>query len=110
MIGLRRGFLYWARLDKRRPVLIVSANRFNARSSYATVVPGSTRLRPLVTHVRLAVGEGGVERPTMLLCEHVQELHVSDVDPNPLGASLVRARLREVTDAIRFYLDLDSDA
>jgi mRNA-degrading endonuclease toxin of MazEF toxin-antitoxin module len=69
-----RGFLYWGRLDKRRPVLVISSDRFNLRSDYATVVPGSTRIRPLITHVKLAEDEGGIDRPTMLLCEHVQEL------------------------------------
>ncbi len=41
-----RAFLYWGKLDKRRPVLVVSTDRFNLRSDYVTVVPGSTRLRP----------------------------------------------------------------
>jgi mRNA-degrading endonuclease toxin of MazEF toxin-antitoxin module len=104
---LRRGFVYWARLDKRRPVLIVSADRFNSRSSYVTVIPGSTRLRPLVTHIRLKRGEAGLSRPTMLLCEHVQELRASDVETAPLGGPLSRARLDEVEQAIMLYLDIE---
>jgi len=104
---LRRGLLYWGNLDKRRPLLVVSSDRFNTRSSYVTVVPGSSRLRPLVTHVRLAPGDGGIDRPTMLLCEHIQELHGSDVDPAPLGPPLARQQMRRVEAAIRFYLDLD---
>lgn len=104
-----RGVLYWGRLDKRRPVLVVSSDRFNLRSEYVSVVPGSTRLRPLVTHVRLTAGEGGVSRPTMLLCEHVQELHGSDLDPTPIGPPLSRARLRDVEVALRLYLQLDEN-
>ena len=100
--------LYWGRLDKRRPVLVVSSDRFNERSSYVGVVPGSTRLRPLVTHVRLAAGEGGMTRPTMLLCEHVQELNRSDVEPEPIGRPLAAARMREVEAALRLYLELDA--
>jgi mRNA-degrading endonuclease toxin of MazEF toxin-antitoxin module len=106
-VSFRRGTLYWGRLDKRRPVLVVSSDRFNDRSAYVTVVPASTRLRPLVTHVRLSPGEAGVERPTMLLCEHVQELHASDLEAEALGAPLARARMREVEDALRLYLELD---
>lgn len=109
MTALRRGLVYWARLDKRRPVLVVSSDRFNLRSSFVTVVPGSTRLRPLVTHVRLTAGEGGIERPTMLLCEHLQELHESDVDVTPLGRPLPQMKMREVGAAIRFYLKLGGD-
>jgi mRNA-degrading endonuclease toxin of MazEF toxin-antitoxin module len=107
--ALRRGLLYWGRLDKRRPVLVVSSDRFNSRAEYATVVPGSTRLRPLVTHVRLAPGEGGVARPTMLLCEHVQEIHASDVDATALGEPLSRTRMAEVEAALSFYLELGAD-
>lgn len=109
MTELRRGLLYWAHLDKRRPVLVVSSDLFNRRSAYVTVVPGSTRLRPLVTHVKLTVGQGGVTKPTMLLCEHVQELHQSDLQPEALGPPLSRACMRAVESALRLYLDLESD-
>jgi mRNA-degrading endonuclease toxin of MazEF toxin-antitoxin module len=102
-----RGFLYWGKLDKRRPVLVVSSDRFNLRSDYATVVPGSTRLRPLVTHVKLAPGEGGIDRATMLLCEHIQELHQSDLEMKAMGAPLSDRRMREVEAAILFYLGID---
>lgn len=106
MSGIERGFLYWGRLDKRRPLLVVSSDKFNARSDYATVVPASTRLRPLVTHVELRKGEGGVDRPTMLLCEHLQELHRSDIEAVPVGPALPAPRMREVEAAILLYLDI----
>jgi mRNA-degrading endonuclease toxin of MazEF toxin-antitoxin module len=102
-----RGFLYWGRLDKRRPVLVISSDRFNLRSDYATVVPGSTRIRPLITHVKLAEDEGGIDRPTMLLCEHVQELRQSDLDAKPMGTALSDRRMREVEAAVMFYLGID---
>jgi mRNA-degrading endonuclease toxin of MazEF toxin-antitoxin module len=102
-----RGFLYWGRLDKRRLVLVLSSDRFNQRSDYTTVVPGSTRLHPLVTHVKLANGEGGIDRPTMLLCEHIQELPQSDLEPTPLGSALSGARMREVEAAVLLYLGIE---
>lgn len=101
-----RGTIHWGNLDKRRPVLVVSSDRFNARSDYLTVIPGSTRQRPMVTHVKLVAGEGGLERPTMLLCEHIQELRRSDVDPTALGAALSRGRMQEVESAVLLYLDI----
>ena len=106
MSAIKRGWLYWGRLDKRRPVLVISSDKFNLRSEYVTVVPGSTRLRPLITHVELRRGEGGVEHRTMLLCEHVQELHRSDVDPVPIGPPLADSRMRVVEAAILLYLDI----
>lgn len=103
----RRGVLYWGHLDKRRPVLIVSSERFNLRAGHVCVVPGTTRLRPFITHVPLARGEGGVERPTMLLCEHLTELRVGDFEPDPFGPPLTPGRMRSVEEAIRHYLGLD---
>ena len=102
----QRGRLYWGRLDKLRPVLVVSSDKFNTRSGYVTVVPGSTRVRPLVTHVELRRGEGGVAEATMLLCEHVQELHQSDLDPTPMGPGLSLSRMRQVETALLVYLDI----
>jgi mRNA-degrading endonuclease toxin of MazEF toxin-antitoxin module len=107
---LRRGYLYWGALDKRRPVLVVSSDAFNARSGYVTVVPGTTRLRPLVTHVPLRRGEGGVAHSTMLLCEHLQELHGQDLDPTPLGPPLPGARMKEVEAAVLLYLGIEGQA
>ena len=104
---LHRGFLYWADLDKRRPALVLSSDRFNSRSSYVTVVPCSSRLRPLVTHLKLTRGEGGIARPSMLLCEHIQEVPQSELNPTPLGPPLTTRRMREVEDAVLLVLGID---
>lgn len=101
--------MYWGQLDKRRPLLVVSSDLFNLRSRYVTVVPGSTRLRPLVTHIRLSRGEGGLDRPTMLLCEHVQTLPAAEVDAEPLGAPLSATRMREVEAALAVFLGIELD-
>jgi hypothetical protein len=61
----------------------------------------------MVTHVRLSPGEGGVKHATMLLSEHLQELHATDVEPDALGPPVPRSRLREVETAILLYLGLD---
>lgn len=106
MIPFLRGTLHWGHLDKRRPVLIVSSDRFNSRSDYLTVVPGSARLRPLITHVKLSTGDGGVDKPTMLLCEHIQELRKSDVDPEALGTVLSADHMAQVEAAVLLYLDI----
>ncbi|MBW2462825.1 MAG: type II toxin-antitoxin system PemK/MazF family toxin, partial [Deltaproteobacteria bacterium] len=48
---LRRGHLYWAMLDKRRPVLVISPDYRNERASDVLVIPLTTRLRDAPTHV-----------------------------------------------------------
>ncbi|MBL0217483.1 MAG: type II toxin-antitoxin system PemK/MazF family toxin [Myxococcales bacterium] len=55
----RRGFLYFARLDKRRPVLVISSNARNQGASDVLVVPCSTMLSAAPTHVRLRKGGAG---------------------------------------------------
>jgi mRNA interferase MazF len=96
----RRGFIYWANLDKRRPVLIISVDARNERANDVLVIPCSTKLLESVTHVRLARGEGGVPHPCILKCEQIATAYKVDVDEAPLGAPLGPARLREVERAV----------
>ena len=100
MNGHRRGNLYWAHLDKRRPVLVLSVNARNERAGDLIVVPCSTTLREAPTHVRLARGEGGAPQSCMLKCEQITTLRQEDLDTPALGAPLGGARLREVELAV----------
>jgi len=96
---LRRGHLYWARLDKRRPVLVVSIDARNERANDVMVVPCSTSLRAAPTHVLLAQGEGGLLRPSHSRFEQVTTLPQADV-LEPAMAALGPHRMREVERAI----------
>ena len=96
----RRGYLYWARLDKRRPVLVLSVNARNERANDVIVVPCSTTLREAPTHVRLGRGEGGAPQACMLKCEQITTLPKGDLDLSPLGAPLVGGRLADVERAV----------
>ena len=97
---LRRGHLHWARLDKRRPVLVISPDYRNDRASDVIVVPCSTRLRIGPTHVRLRTREGGLPGPTVLKCEQITTLPREEMESRPLGGSLTKRRLAEVEQAI----------
>jgi mRNA interferase MazF len=96
----RRGHLYWAQLDKRRPVLVLSIDARNQRANDLIVVPCSTTLREAPTHVRLARGEGGVPQPCMLKCEQITTLPKEELEAAPLGSALGSARLREIERAV----------
>lgn len=93
---IRRGHLYWARLDKRRPVLVLSPDYRNERASDVIVVPCSTRIRAAPTHVRLRKREAGAPAACILKCEQVTTLHRDDLDTSPLGGSLSARRMSEV--------------
>jgi mRNA-degrading endonuclease toxin of MazEF toxin-antitoxin module len=92
----RRGRLYWARLDKRRPILVVSIDARNERANDVIVIPCSTTLREGPTHVRLHRGEGGVREACMLKCEQVTTLPRADLEEAPLGPPLGAGRMAEV--------------
>ncbi len=96
---LLRGQLYWVRLDKRRPALVVSIDARNALASDVMVVPCSTTLREAPTHVRLARGEGGLSRECVLKCEQLTTLPQTDV-LQPIGGRLGAHRMREIERAI----------
>ena len=97
---LRRGRIYWARLDKRRPVLVISPDYRNEHATDVLVIPLTTALREAPTHVRLRPREGGVPSASMLKCEQITTLHRDDVEPAPLGGSLSDRRLAAVEQAV----------
>ena len=103
---VRRGWLHWAEMEKRRPVLILSPESRNDRASDLIVVPCSTVLRDGPWHVRLSRGEGGLARTSVLLCEQVTTLVKRRVDPEPLGAALTTARMAEVERAVLLAIGL----
>jgi mRNA interferase MazF len=96
----RRGHLYWARIDKRRPILVMSIDARNARANDLIVIPCSTTLRDAPTHVRIRRGEGGIPVTSMLKCEQITTLLRDDVDTQPMGGSLTPSRLAEVERAV----------
>jgi mRNA-degrading endonuclease toxin of MazEF toxin-antitoxin module len=97
---MRRGRLHWAEIDKRRPVLILSPESRNERASDLIVVPCSTVLRGGPWHVRLGRGEGGLTRPSVLLCEQITTMVKRRLDPEPLGPALTAVRMAEVERAV----------
>ena len=96
----RRGYLYWVRLDKRRPALVVSPNYRNEHASDVIVVPCSTHVRLAPTHVLLRHGDGGVGATSVLKCEQIATLHRDDVGRTPLGSGLAERQMRDVERAI----------
>jgi mRNA interferase MazF len=97
---LRRGFVYFARLDKLRPVLVISSDVRNALASDVIVIPCTTTLSIAPTHVRLRKGEGGLSTASVLKCEQITTLHREDVRPAALGGPLLPKRIREVERAV----------
>ncbi len=88
--------MYWARLDKRRPVLVLSPDYRNEHATDVIVVPTTTNLHEAPTHVLLRRREGGLPRTSMLKCEQITTIHRDDVQPVPIGGSISERRLSQV--------------
>ena len=107
---IRRGTIHWARIDKRRPVLVVSPDYRNEWASDVLVVPCSTMRRLAPTHVLLRRGEGGLESPSAAKCEQVMTLPRSDLEPTALGAPLTPQRMDEIERALIGALGIEPAA
>jgi mRNA-degrading endonuclease toxin of MazEF toxin-antitoxin module len=97
---LRRGHLYWAHLDKRRPVLVLSPEARNEHAHDVIVVPLSTRLRLGPWHVTLSKGEAGLPWRSVAKCELISTLPKELIETRALGASVSPHRLGEIERAV----------
>jgi mRNA interferase MazF len=79
----QRGEVWLADLDPtfgheqggRRPVLIVSVDSFNAGlSGLVIVLPITSRIRPLPLHIPVNPPEGGLRKPSAILCDAVRSI------------------------------------
>ena len=79
----RRGEIWLVDLDPtrdheqagRRPALILSVDDFNlGPADLVIVVPLTSRLRGIPSHIRIDPPEGGLSRPSAVLCEAVRSI------------------------------------
>jgi mRNA interferase MazF len=101
---MKRGELWWASVDKRRPVILVSRKEAYELRAAVIVAPTSTKIRGFSTEVRLGRSEG-LPRPCVINCDWLVTLR-KDRLVEKIGA-LSAAKLRQLDDALRFSLGLD---
>ncbi|MBT3785467.1 type II toxin-antitoxin system PemK/MazF family toxin [bacterium] len=103
---MKRGDIRWYRFqppDKKRPVLILTRNSIIQYMNEVTVAPLTTTIRAIPSEVIVGVQEG-LKKKCAINCDHLQT--VSKVQIGDLITSLPNSKLEQVTDAIRFALDL----
>lgn len=90
-------------VGKTRPAIVLQNELASRSSPTVTVIPVSSKLgRVYPFQVRLAAGEGGLERESKALCEQIRT-----VSRERLGERLGRlpaARLEELRDALDRHL------
>jgi mRNA interferase MazF len=102
----KRGEIYWLRLDKNRPALIISNDALNRHASDVCVVPiTSVHHGRFALRVAIGAGDGGLVRNSWAKCDQVTTLDKQIVVYPPLGR-LSSATLRRIEEGIRLALEL----
>ncbi len=103
----RRGEVWWVRVDKRRPAVVVQTDRVrDPRVRSFLVVPLTSRLHleGLPGNVRLDRADTRLSKPSVANVYDVQK--VLRLDFMERLGTLPAARLAAVTDGLRLVLDL----
>lgn len=84
---MKRGDIYFADLDPvigseqggKRPVLIIQNDLGNRFSPTVIILPLTSKVgkKPLRTHVPVMPPQGGIARPSIILCEQVRTVEKS---------------------------------
>ena len=89
----------------RRPVLVFSVDPFNAGpAGLVIVLPITSTIRPIPTHIVATPPEGGLRVPSAILCDAVRSI-AKDRLIAPWGR-IAPATLANVERAVRFLLGL----
>ena len=84
-----------------RPALVVSSDVRNRLAGDVLVVPLTTRLRPLPTHVLIPAGAGGQKHDSMAKCEQITCLDKRFLARGPLGPPVPASLIDEVVRGVR---------
>jgi mRNA interferase MazF len=96
--------IHVARLDKARPVLVLTREAVRPHLNTVTVAPITTTIRGVSTEVGVGPSNG-LEQSSVVACDHV-----TTVPSNALGEQigmLLDRQEQELSDAIRAAFDLE---
>jgi mRNA interferase MazF len=101
---VKRGEIWWARLDKRRPVVLLSRNEAYDVRALVIVAPTSTTIRGFAAEVKVGPREG-MRRPCVINCDWL--VTVAKADLLERAGALSGAKSLQLDEALRFALALD---
>ena len=96
--------IHRARLDKTRPVLVLTRELVRPHLNTVTVAPITTRVRGLSTEVALGAANG-LESGCVVACDHITTIPVGALG-DQIGR-LLGHQESQLSDAIRAAFDLD---
>jgi mRNA interferase MazF len=101
---MRRGEIWWARVDKRRPVVLVSRNEAYDVRAMVIVAPATTTVRGFALEVKLGRREG-LPRECVVNCDWLVTIPKRDLIER--AGALSAAKARKLDEALAFSLGLD---
>ena len=101
---MRRGEVWWAKLDKRRPVVLLSRDEAYDVRAMVIVAPATTTVRGFAVEVALGPKEG---LPKKCVVNTDWLVTVPKADLVERVGTLSRTKLSSLDDALRFALGLD---
>jgi mRNA interferase MazF len=101
---VRRGEIWWAAVDKRRPVVLLSRDEAYAVRAMVITAPISTTIRGFAVEVRVGRREG-LPKTSVVNCDWLVTVPKRLLERR-IGA-LSGRKLAQLDDALRFALGLD---
>lgn len=103
---MKRGEIRWYRFpkpDKKRPILILTRDSVIDYLGEVTIAPITSTVRDIPSEIALS-REDGMPRDCAVNCDHIQTIAKGNI--GPLIATLQAEKMRSVSHAITFSLDL----
>jgi mRNA interferase MazF len=89
----------------RRPVLVISENLLNrGPAGLVVVLPITSRLRPIPSHLRISPPEGGLRAESAVLCEAVRS--ISKERLHRRRGAVSQTTMARIEDVLRILLGL----
>lgn len=101
---MNRGEVWWAQVDKRRPVVLVSRPEAYEVRAMVIVAPVSTTIRGFSVEVRVGRREG-LPRAAVVNCDWLVTLPKADLIER--AGTLSKAKLAQLDSALKFALGLE---
>lgn len=101
---MRRGEVWWANVDKRRPVVLVSRQEAYAIRALVIVAPATTTVRHYAVELEVGAGEG-LPRDCVINCDWLVTLPKADLIER--AGVLSDAKLAALDETLRFALGLE---
>lgn len=102
---MNRGEVWWAKIDKRRPVVLVSRQEAYAIREMVIVAPVSTTVRGFSVEVKVGKKEG-LPKTGVINCDWLITIPKTMLDKK--AGSLSAVKLDRLDDALRFALGVES--